>query len=590
MKPLGISVYSSPVRDPRPVEGLAYGVIAFVGICAVLYFGRDVLIPVTLALLFSVFLAPLVKGLQRLRFPKAVAVTSVVILFVVLAAGTGMLVARTLTGLAADLPRYEASLREKARTLKVFTGKSGAIDKAAGVLDKLQNELADAPAQGARAEERPIPVELRDNRFGPLEPVVSVVAMVAHPLVQAGIVVLMLVFVLFNRENLKDRFIRLAGTADLHRTTAALDEAGKRLSRMILGQLAINASTGTFIAVSLFLLGIPGAFLWGVLTAVLRFVPFVGTFLAAVFPIVIALAIGDGWTLPLIVAGIVIASEFIAGQVLEPVFLGRMTGVSSIAIVVSAAFWAMLWGPVGLILATPIAVSLMVLGRHIESLNFLNVLFGNEPVLNPEEAFYQRLLAGDSVDAVQAADLSEKSDLPAFLQDVAIPALAIADADVKRSVLGKDRATGIAHTFSDVLDELVPVENSSNAAVAPVLVAANHGAINFAAALAFSALLHLRNIPHRMLPQDAVAPGKFPDIDISGVSYLCLVSLAAPSEAQVNYVTRRLRARLGDAKIINVAWQETGESESSLQALSVLSMLPQSEVKEAEPAPNAAAA
>ncbi len=228
------------------------------------------------------------------------------------------------------------------------------MNKAAGVLEKLQTEIAAPDPQGqAPIAQKPIPVELRDSRFGPLEPVISVLAVIAHPLVQLGIVVLMLAFALFNRENLRDRLIRLAGTGDIHRTTLALDEAGKRLSRLFLGQLAINSGAGAVISVALFLLGIPGALLWGLLTAILRFVPFVGTFLASIIPIVIALAVGEGWMLPLAVAGAVLVVEISAGHIFEPIFLGRMTGVSSIAIVVSAAFWAMIWGPVGLLLATP---------------------------------------------------------------------------------------------------------------------------------------------------------------------------------------------------------------------------------------------
>lgn len=577
MKPLGVSVYRSPVRSAGSFEGLAYGVVAFVGICAILYFGKDILIPITLAVLLSVLLAPVVKALQRIRFPKPAAVLSVVMMFVLAAGLTGYLVAHTLANLAADLPAYEASLREKARSVKILTSNSDTMERAAGVLEKLQTELTGPAPAGAAAPQdvKPIPVELRDNRFGPLAPVMSVIGVIAHPMVQAGIVILMLSFMLFNRQDLRDRFIQLIGTGDLHRTTVAMDEAGKRLSRLFIGLLTINASVGAALAAALFLLGVPGAFLWGLLTAILRFVPFVGTFLASILPIVIALAVGDGWTLPLIVAVVVIVLEVTAGHVLEPIFLGKMTGVSSTAIVVSAAFWAMIWGPVGLILATPITIGLLVIGRNIESLRFLSVLFGSEPVLSPDRALYQRLLAGDSVEGAQAAMRhAEDGRLQAYLDEVAIPALMIADADMKREALSRDAAATVASTFSDTLDEIWEDEEKFETDPAPVIVVANHGPINFAAAVAFSALLHLRKIPHRMLPQNAISPGQFPEVDTAPLRFVCLVSLHAQGKAQLHYIERRLAGKIGKARLVNVAWRDGSGTGASLLAQNVTSLLP----------------
>ena len=523
---------------------LANRLIIFVALCTILYFGRDIFIPIVLAILLAVLLAPVVRGLQKIRLPRSVAVLVVVAMAMLAMSGTGYLVGRTLANLAADLPSYEANLRDKARSLKLATAGSSVIDRAAGVLKDLQLELErpEASAKPAEPVTRPIPVEVHDTRFGPLQPVVSMIDIVAHPIVQLGIVILMLTFILFNREDLRNRLIRLAGTGDIHRTTLTLDEAGQRLSRLFLGQFFINASTGAFIGISLFILGVPGAVLWGLLTVVLRFVPFIGTIMGSVFPVVIAMAVGDGWWLPATVAAVVLGAELVAGQVLEPIFLGRMTGVSSTAIVVSVAFWASLWGPIGLILATPITIGLLVVGRHIEPLQFLDIMLGTDTVLSPDHAFYQRLLAGDVMEAVESAqEQKQDNSLQAFLETVAVPALQLADADLSRGVLSKEKANEVATTFSEALEEIwdgvAPVESVS----APVIVLSQPGVMNFAATVAFSALLTLKGVPHRMLPQNAISPGNFPELDATQIKMICIGSLRAPGDAQIRYLERRIR-------------------------------------------------
>ena len=556
-------------------EGLANQVTIFVGICVVLYFGQDILIPVVLAILLSILLTPVVRGLQTIRVPKPLAIIAVVFLSLLVLVGSTYLVGRTLTNLAADLPVYQTNLKEKARSLKLALGSSEAMDKAASVLQELQNEIESNPGSATAAiAPKPIPVEIKDSRFGPFAPVISVISMVAHPLVQLGIVILMLTFMLFNREDLRNRIIRLAGTGDIHRTTVALDEAGKRLSRLFTGLLAINASTGAFIGIALFLLGVPAAFLWGLLTAILRFVPFIGTFLASVFPIVIALAVGDGWMLPLAVAGVVVVAEISAGHILEPIFLGKMTGVSSTAIVISAAFWAMIWGPVGLILSTPITIGLMVIGRHIESMKFLEVMFGSEPVLSPEDAFYQRMLAGDSMEAAESAqDYLEENRLEEYLEKIAVPSLLLARVDQDRGVLTRERTKEISTTFEETIKDVWTDVEDINADEAKVLLISNLGNLNYAATIALSALLELKGVDHKVLEEDAVAPGKFPELDISKIQFICVCSLTAQSQAKMHYVNKRLLANSGDARVFHVAWDGLGERSDVISPISAVTIL-----------------
>ena len=574
MRPLPMKVFGENVFRQAESQNLVNGLVIFLAVCAILFYGQQILIPIVLAILLSLLLAPCVRALQNLRVPKSAAIIGVVcIAFAILFAMTAVL-ATNLTNLAGDLPQYESNLREKARSLKFATSGGDTMEKAANVLKDLQTELQQ-PTLTSNASNKPIPVEIRETSFGPLDPVISAVTVLIHPLTQLGIVILMVVLILFNREDLRNRLIRLAGTGDIHRTTIALDEAGHRLSRLFTIQILINGLTGAFIGVALAAIGIPGAILWGVLTAVMRFVPYVGTLLSAVFPIIIAAAIGDGWTLALMTAGIIVFVEIVVGQVLEPLFFGKMTGLSTFAVVASAAFWASLWGPIGLILATPLTVGLLVIGRNIESLKFFDVLLGSEPVLTPDHVFYQRLLAADPIEAAEQADAYLKEDrLDDFLNEVAVPGLMLANYDQQRGVLTSERQTAIAHSFSEMLDEIWLDGGSAEKDPVPVLLIPAHGPLNFAATLAFSALLKTRGVRHQMLSEDVMTPGKFPQIDMGHVGFVCLCYLTTPSEAKHGYVLRRISALVKEARVLSVAWSGTEDSSNMQSPASAVSLLP----------------
>ena len=577
MRPLPAKIFGENVLTPPVNQNFVNGLLIFLSICAILYFGQQILIPIVLAILLSFLLSPLVRMLQKVKVPKTPAIIGVVFVAFTLLFGVAAVVATTLTNLAGDLPHYESNLRDKARSLKFATSGGDTIEKAANVLKDLQTELQ-KPEQSPGAtiiSVRPIPVEVRQSNFGPLDPVISVVAVLIHPMTQLGIVVLMVVLILFNKEDLRNRLIRLIGTGDLNRTTLALDEAGLRLSKLFTAQIFVNASTGAFIASALALIGIPGAILWGVLTAILRFVPYVGTLMSAVFPIIIAIAIGDGWGLALITAGIVVLVEIIVGQVLEPLFFGKMTGLSPVAIVAAAAFWAALWGPIGLILATPMTIGLLVIGRNIDSLNFFEVLLGSESVLTPDHAFYQRMLASDPIEAAELADdYVKEGRIEEYLSAVAIPGLMLAHNDQLRGVLSNERQTAIAFTFSELLDELLADYVKTEDASSAVLLVSAPGALNFAATLAFSGLLKLKSVPHQMLAQDAMAPGKLAGIDTSKVEFICLCYLTSPSEAKHKYLLRRATAIARNAQVVSVAWSAGADHAQVQSPASAISNLP----------------
>ena len=387
-------------------------VLVAAAIVAALYFGREVLLPMALAVLLSFVLAPLVKLLQRLYLPRFAAVTIVVLLAFGVISGLATLMFAQVSQLAGDLPRYQSNLAEKVQALRGAATASGTLEQASQVLQNLQKEL-DRPknakptsptAPDASAlPDRPIPVEVRQPDPGALQTLATLIAPLIHPLATTGIIIIFVVFILLQQQDLRNRLIRIAGSHDLQRTTLAMDDAGKRLSRLFLMQLALNAAFGLIIGIGLWAIGVPSAPLWGLLAMVLRFVPYIGAIVAAILPLIVATAVDPGWSMMLMTAALFLVVEPLIGHVIEPMVYGHSSGLSPVAVVVSATFWTWLWGPIGLILATPLTMCLVVLGRHVERLKFLEVLLGDRPALSPSENAYQRMLAGDPIEATEQA-------------------------------------------------------------------------------------------------------------------------------------------------------------------------------------------
>jgi len=357
--------------------------LAILGVIIVtaLYVGREIFVPVALAILLSFVLASPVGLLQRLRVPRGIAVVGVVLFAFVIIFALGSLIASQLNRLAGDLPRYQATIQSKIQSVRGVAGGSTTLERAAGMLQDLGKEL-DKPKVGALDKTitpplsnpmgsrpvTPVPVEVLQPDPGALESLRSLIAPLISPLATTGIIVIFVIFILIQREDLRNRLIRLAGSHDLQRTTAALDDAGSRLSRLFLNQLLINTGFGILIGTGLWLIGIPSAVLWGILATVLRFVPYIGSIIAAAFPLALAVAVDPGWSMLAWTAALFFIVEPAVGQIVEPMIYGRSTGLSPVAVVVSATFWTALWGPIGLVLATPLTVCLVVLGRHVERL------------------------------------------------------------------------------------------------------------------------------------------------------------------------------------------------------------------------------
>ena len=430
-------------------------------VVAALYLGRELLVPAVLAVLLAFVLAPLAAMLQRIHIGKAPAVLVTVAFAFALISGIGLVVGQQATTLAKSLPAYRDTIQEKMTSLTTGTALVERLNSSVHSLLNGASEGAAAVKPKPPVAAPPAPAAPTATGIGELgsDPTIgllrSVVQPLFSPLATVGVVVVFVIFVLLYREDLRDRLVRLVGRRDLHRTILAMNDAAARLSRYFLIQLALNTGFGLFITGGLWLAGLPNPVLWGIVAALMRFVPYIGTVLALVLPLLLALAVSPGWSLALIVVALFIGSDLVMGQVIEPLLYGHSTGLSPLAVIVSATFWAFLWGPVGLLLATPVTVCLVVIGRHVEPLAFLEVILGDSPPLRPEETFYQRALEANSRELIgQARKSVADSSLADYYDQVAMRGLALAQADLARDTLEFDQLEAVHSQIATVIDNL----------------------------------------------------------------------------------------------------------------------------------------
>ncbi|HEY4971236.1 MAG TPA: AI-2E family transporter [Steroidobacteraceae bacterium] len=576
------------VRAPAP--GLTVWAVS-IAIVTALYFGRELFVPLALAVLLSFAFAPLVRLLRRWHFGRLPSVIATVAVAFLLIFAIGAVMGSQLTYLAQNLPTYQTNVVEKIRAISgTATAKTGIVGRASGMLEDLKNEITTTPggnpprplpATSPGTGSKPVPVEIHQPDPGPLQVIQNVVTPLLQPLTIAGIVIVFVVFFLLQREDLRDRFIRLIGSRDLHRTIEALDDAGQRLSRYLLAQTAVNTSFGTLVGTGLWFIGLPNPLLWGFLAILLRFVPYIGAPIAIAFPAVLALAIDPGWSMLLLTLGLYLVADLITSQLVEPWLYGRRTGLSAVAVVIAAAFWTWLWGPIGLLLSTPLTMCLVVLGRHVDRLEFLDVLLGNRPALALEESFYQRLLAGDPDEAAAHAEkfLKEKP-LAAYYDDVAIKGLALAQLDVNRGTLDHGRRVEIKAAIEDIIDNLSEHEDSTaqtpsrngaerEAAAPPaadelpvlplpderaVLCIGGRGSLDEAAAALLTQLLERKKVRAVVVRSDEASPGRIFQLDAARARIICLSYLEAGALTNARYLVRRLRRKAPHAAIILGLW------------------------------------
>lgn len=592
-----------PAATPG-LNGLSTLAIAVV-VVAALYFGREVFIPLVLAILFSLALAPVVALLRRFYFGRIPAVISTVVLALGVMLGVVFIIGEQITELAGRVPQYQSEIEKKVSGLQDgLLGRASDLLKQATEQVRAASDQASAPPQTSTGAtppqtegEKPTLVRVQEPDPSPFTIARNVLGPIIAPITTMGIVLVVVVFILLQREDLRDRLIRLFGASDLHRTTAAMNDATRRLSTYFLTQLGINAAFGVIVALGLWWLGVPSPALWGVVGALMRFVPYVGGFIAAAGPVVLAAAIDPGWSIVFWTIGLFLITEGAMSQVAEPMLYGHSTGMSPLAVIVAALFWGFLWGPIGLILATPFTMCLVVLGRHVERLEFLDVLLGDRPALTPVENFYQRMLAGDPDEAQdQAEQMLKTRSLSSYYDEVALKGLQLAAADFQRGVLTQPQLDTIktltqslvdefearpdqepaaaekaAKTPSDTLSlaeqkhptnedvaEQAP-EQSTRPAIwqgeAPVLCIAGRGMLDEAASSMLAQLLEKHGIGARVVPHSAVARGQIRQLDVSGVAMMCVSYLdISGNPAHLRYLLRRLREKNPGGKVLVGLW------------------------------------
>jgi predicted PurR-regulated permease PerM len=438
-------------------------VVVAVVVIVTLYFARIVLIPFALALLFTFILTPLVKILERARFGRIPSALLVVLLALGACGAVGWTVTKQFSQVVDQLPDYKANIRTKLTSL--HWSSHHALDNASQTMTEISKDLATAPTAQRSGEStlthptlmrptpeaKPIPVEIVKPPALPLESMQNVLGLLASVL----IVLVFTIFMLIRREDLRNRLISLAGDGNLQLVTQTLDDASARVSRYLLLQFVVNACYGIFIGTCLHFIGLPGALLWGVIVGTLRFLPYIGPPLGGIMPLLLSLAVFDGWTRPLIVLGLFVFTELIVSNLVEPLLYGIHTGISSLAILVAAIFWTAIWGPIGLVLSTPLTVCLLVVGRHVPRLRFLQILLGDEPPLTPDSRFYQRLLAMDHEEARQVLEgYLEGKTLEELYDSVLIPALSLAEQDRHENRLEDASQKFICQSTRELIDEL----------------------------------------------------------------------------------------------------------------------------------------
>jgi predicted PurR-regulated permease PerM len=588
---------------------VALTTIMLIAVVSILFFLREILIPLSLAILLSFVLAPVVRFLQHWRVPRSAAAIAVVLASFAVISLLATIMAAGVRDLAVELPRYEVVLRTKIQTLRGMTAGSHTLDQAASILQSLNSELQtgdkNAGVQTAPgAPRQPVPVEIRQPDPGPIGTLSTLIAPLLNPLATTGVIIVFVIFILIQREDLRDRLIRLTGTRDLGRTTAAIDDAAHRLSRYYLVQLALNAGFGLVVAIGLFFIGVPTPAIWGILAAVLRFVPYVGSVIAAVFPLALAAAVQPGWTMVIETAAFFALAETVVGQMIEPLVYGHSTGLSPVAVVVSATFWTWLWGPIGLVLSTPLTVCLVVLGRHVERLRFLEIMFGDAPALSPPEIFFQRMLAGDPAEAADHAEhFLKKRPLLAYYESVALAGLKLAQADLSNGLLDREQLTSVRDSTADVVADLAgasdaavdvksreldaeteaAIEASSENLTPPPVLAegeikpewrapgavvciGGHSELDEAAATILAQLLDKHGLPAETLGPDALRTADLFRRDLSAAQFLCLCFLDASNVAHIRYGARKLRRKAPNATLAVVLLADDAQGDEPMRS------------------------
>jgi len=555
------------------------------GTIAALYFAREILIPFAFALILTFLLTPVVALLQRLHLGRVVSVLTTVVVVIAMVGGIGWIIANQLVDVANQLPLYRENIQAKIAAF--HSPVTGHFGQAAQSVQEIVRELAgpDAvapalPPQGRTHKQpnvppapvSPVPVRMVQPATSGWKQLRDLGTPALAPLGRAGMVVIFTVFMLLKREDLRNRLLLLAGLGQLNLMTQALDDASGRVSRYLLMLLLVNAGFGTLFGFGLYLIGVRYAALWGAVAGILRVVPYVGTLLAATLPIALSLAAFDGWLRPLLVFLLFAGIELVVGNFVEPWLYGIHVGISSLALLVAAVFWVVLWGPAGLILSTPLTVCVVVLGRYVPHLSFLHILLGDEPVLAAEAQIYQRLLAMDQLEAHTVVDQFLKGRPLVELYDlVLIPALSMAEQDRHKGAIDAVREEFLFLSINEMIAEFSEyqlADSSSGAAEhldARIVCLPAHDRADEITAAMLAQILEQEGFATLSFPVVGSSLNEVLALIEAGRSdVVCISALPPYAFAPARAMCKQIRERFPKLKVVVCVWGFSGDVQKAI--------------------------
>jgi predicted PurR-regulated permease PerM len=602
-------------RNDNQIKAPKYVMLASICVvCAALYLAQSVLIPLALALLLSFLLAPMVTRLEKRGLHRVPAVVVVVTLLFSLLGLLTWAVALQVTDFAEQLPSYKGNIVAKIRS--VHLNNVGGLGKAAKAIEEMRDAVSTnattQPGTGSLKSSdssQPVLVRIWQEPSGALDTVSTYAGSVINQLGFAGIVIVFVIFMLLQREDLRDRLIRLVGEGQLHIATDALDDAAGRISRYLSAQAVVNGTYGLAISLGLYVIGyslggklFPSFLLWGLLCGLLRFIPYIGPWIAAVFPIAVSFAVFPGYAVFVAVVGMFVIVELLSNNIMEPWLYGASTGMSTMAIIAAAVFWTWLWGPIGLLLSTPMTVCIVVIGKYVPQLAFLDILLGDQPVLEPHQRFYQRLLATDVDEAsALAEDYVQKHSLEEMYDEMVLPALGLGEQDRLSGRLDEARGMAIRHAIRELVEDFGDEEKikqvrqaASDTARAArneqpktsdgkvvrkmlqkdcsvrVVCLPAHDEADEIVGLMLAQLLELRGYQAMAVSHNALASEMLDEVEKREAQIICVSALPPAAVAHARYLIKRLMARFPTARQLIGLWTATGDLERAAQRLSIV--------------------
>jgi predicted PurR-regulated permease PerM len=560
--------------------------IVLLGTIAALYYAREILVPFAFALTLTFLLTPVVVRLQKLHAGRVGSVLTAVVVSVAVAGSISWIIANQLVDVANQIPLYRQNIRVRIGAFHLPA--TGQIGQAAKSVQEIVAELTSpsTPSPALAPQDRkqnkpnapptamsPTPVRIIQPSASGWTELRDWGTPILAPLGRAGMVLIFTVFMLLKREDLRNRLLRLAGLGQLNLMTQALDDASGRVSRYLLMQFLVNASFGTLFGFGLYCIGVPNPALWGVVAGILRYVPYVGTLVAATLPLALSLAVFDGWLRPLLVFLLVVGLELIIANFVEPWLYGTRVGISSLALLVTAVFWTVLWGPAGLILSTPLTVCVVVLGRYFPQLSFLHTLLGDEPVLAAEAQIYQRLLAMDQLEAQAVVDEYLKGrPLVELYDSVLIPALSMAEQDRHQGALGADRKEFFFLSINEMVVELSEYHLADTTAIADTADHPDHRIVCLPAhdradeimAAMLAQILEQKGFATLSFPLGPSVNESLASIGSDPGDVVCISALPPYAFAPARAVCKQVRERFPKLKVVICVWGFNGDTHKAM--------------------------